>query len=136
MSSLGILLLFSFFGCFFAGVIIVRFKFFSITYFIKGKITKDKTLTEIQNVHLKKTKKKYGLFLTLIPILGFSWGLYGLLLSLFLVGNSTFLFLTPEESSLILTIIGYWIVLNIIILSIIPLIFPFTRASVNSASSM
>ena len=131
MITIGVFILLLAISCLLIGYILVRFKFYPIIYFIKGQIVKDKVLSNIESVHLKSVKQKYGNILSILPILGFSWGLFGIVLTCLVAFDK----LIPipnftQDASYILTIIDYWLILNIIFLSIMPLLFLFTKASI------
>lgn len=116
--------------CLIAGYILVRFKFYPIIYFIKGKIIKDKVLSEIENVHLKNMKQRYGLILTTIPVFGFSWGLFGIVLTCLVAFNQYLHYFKNVDTSILLSILNFWIITNIIVLALIPLLFLFTKATI------
>ncbi len=118
-------------SCLIIGYMLVRFKFYPIVYFIKGTIVKDKVLSNIESVHLKNVKQKYGLILSMAPILGFSWGLFGIVLTCLIAFNKfTTHYFSSKDISYLLTVINFWVIANIVFLSIIPLLFLFTKASI------
>ena len=130
MITIGVFILLLAIGCILAGYVLVRFKFYPIIYFIKGQIVKDKVLSDIENVHLKSIKQNYGKILTAIPILGFSWGLFGITLTCFIVFNQFLSYLSSTEVNTLLMVVNYWVLSNIILLAMIPLLFLFTKASI------
>ena len=117
-------------GCLIASYVLVKFKFYPIIYFYKGEIKKDRLLSEIENVHLKNMKQKYGLILSVIPILGFSWGLFGITLTCFIAFNKFIPLFSSQDINFLLNIVNYWVISNIMLLSVIPLLFLFTRAMI------
>ena len=130
MLASSLVLLFIIIGCLIAGYILVRFKFYPIIYFIRGAIIKDRVLSDIENVHLKNIKQKYGKILSIIPILGFSWGLFGISLTCSIALNKFFHYISSEQIKLLLNVVSYWILTNILLLSVIPVLFIFTRAKI------
>ena len=114
---------------FLIGFLVVRFRFYSITYYIKGKIVRDKLLSNVKNVHLISTRKRYGFIITIIPVLGFSWGLFGVIISCSLIFNQFFSIFSNEEIKTFLFVLDTWIIVNIVMLSIVPLLFIFTKAT-------
>ena len=116
--------------CLLIGYLLVRFKFYPIIYFIQSKIVRDKYLSDIENVHLKNIKQKNNLTLSVIPILGFSWGLFGITLTCFVAFNHYLNYLSVQDSTILLRVINDWLATSIILLSAIPLLFLFTKADI------
>lgn len=136
MLTLDGFLLFLVITCLLLAYLLVRFRFYPIIYFVKGTIIKDKVLSNIESVHLKSIRQRYGIILSISPILGFSWGFFGISLTTFVAFNKYFHYFTAQEIIYLLTIINNWVLSSIVFLAVLPILFLITKLPVGFKRSL